>query len=423
MNALIRSGAYDKNVEKIEGFNRLKHVVESYPIDFVREACGVEFEQLNELIKYIAESKALGIIHGMGLTQHIAGSENVHALLNLMILKNAQLLSLRGEINVQGVGDMGCLPDRLPTGPLTIMPMLEEKWNVKLPFGKGKTIVEAFLFSPPKAVFISGMNAAQSLPNLNVVHKNLREMFVVVLDHYFNLTAKFADVVLPTPPLFERTGTITNGERRVRFVRRVTNPQGLSKPEWLIFKELSTLFKCQQHFNYSREIEITKEIVDVIPAYSQIDVNGLYRGQDAWPEKRMLFKRFMPEHFEGVEDLRSEKYPLILTSFRSQHHFLTGEMTNRSKSLTRFKEGPFCYMSPLDAERLGIATDDEVEVSSLVGCIRCKARVDANIPKGIVGMHFHFEELLINKLFPTQFDEKTFTPNYKMTAVNVKKLG
>jgi formate dehydrogenase major subunit len=422
MNVLIRSGAYDRSVEKVEGFDRLKRVVEPYSIDFVREACRVELEQLNEFIEHIARSERLGIIHGMGLTQHIAGSENVHALFNLMILKNAQLLSLRGEINVQGVGDMGCLPDRLPTGPLATAPVLEKKWGVKLPFGKGRTIVEAFLFSPPKAVFISGMNAAQSLPNLNVVHKNLREMFVVVLDHYFNLTTKFADVVLPTPLLFERTGTITNGERRVRFVRRVTSPLGLSKPEWLIFKELSRFFKCEEHFDYEREIEITREIVNVVPAYSQIDVKRQYEGEDAWPEKRMLFKRFMPEHFEGVEDIRSAKYPFILTSFRSQHHFLTGEMTNRSKSLMRFEEGPFCYLSSFDAEKLRIASDDEVEVSSLVGSVCCKAKVDPNIPKGIVGMHFHFEELLINKLFPTQFDEKTFTPNYKMTAVNIRKI-
>ncbi len=221
MNALIHQGAYDKAAESVEGFQRLARVVEPYSIDFVQQICGVELEQLNQLIETIADSKALGIIHGMGLTQHVTGSENVHALLNLMILKNAQLLSLRGEINVQGVGDMGCLPDRLPTGPLVTAVELGQKWQVKLPFGKGKTIVEAFLISPPKAVFISGMNSAMSLPNLNVVHKNLRNMFVVVMDHYFNLTCTFADVILPTPLLFERNGTITNGERRLRPVRKV----------------------------------------------------------------------------------------------------------------------------------------------------------------------------------------------------------
>jgi len=422
MNALIHQGAYDESVETVEGFDRLRHVVELYSIDFVRHTCGVDLEQLSQLIEHIANAKSLGIIHGMGLTQHATGSENVHALLNLMILKSAQLLSLRGEINVQGVGDMGCLPDRLPTGPLATAPRLEEKWKTELPIGKGKTIVEAFLISPPKAVFISGMNAAQSLPNLSVVHKNMKDMFVVVLDHYFNLTSTFADVVLPTPLLFERNGTITNGERRVRLVRKVVDAPGNCKPEWEILKELSRFFQSEKHFNYNEASEITREIVDVVPSYSQIDVTSIYRGADGWPEKRMLFRRFMPEHFEGVEDIRSDRYPLILTSFRSQHHFLTGEMTNKSKTLMNFREGPFCYMSKMDTQRLGISTGDEVEVSSSVGNITCKAQIDESIPPGIVGMHFHFEQLLVNKLFPTQFDEKTFTPNYKMVAVSVRKL-
>jgi predicted molibdopterin-dependent oxidoreductase YjgC len=421
MNALIHQDAYDRAAESVEGFRRLAYVVEPYSIDFVQQACGVELEPLNQVIEHIAESKALGIIHGMGLTQHVTGSENVHALLNLMILKNAQLLSLRGEINVQGVGDMGCLPDRLPTGPLVTAVQLGQKWSVKLPFSKGKTIVEAFLISPPKAAFISGMNSALSLPNLNVVHKNMRNMFVVVLDNYFNLTCTFADVVLPTPLLFERDGTITNGERRLRPVRKVVEACGQCRPEWQIFRGLSKLFKCQQHFIYAEPIEITREIVSVVPAYAKIDVESVYAGSDAWPEKRMAFKRFMPEHFEGVEDIRSDKYPLILTSFRSMHHFLTGEMTNNSKTLMSFKEGPFCYLSLKDAQRIGIAPGDTVEVSSSVGSLTCKAQVDESIPKGRVGMHFHFEQLQVNKLFPTQFDEKTFTPNYKMTAVNVKK--
>jgi formate dehydrogenase major subunit len=98
-------------------------------------------------------------------------------------------------------------------------------------------------------------------------------------------------------------------------------------------------------------------------------------------------------------------------------------MTNKAKMLMSFKEGPFCYLSVLDAERLGVSNDDVVEVSSSVGSLRCRARVDEGIPKGRVGMHFHFEELLVNKLFPTQFDEKTFTPNYKMTAVSVRRLS
>jgi predicted molibdopterin-dependent oxidoreductase YjgC len=283
--------------------------------------------------------------------------------------------------------------------------------------------VEAFLISPTKAAFISGMNAAQSLPNLNVVHRNMRDMFIVVLDHFSNLTTKFADVVLPTPLLFEREGTITNGERRLRPARKVVESCGDCKPEWQIFKELSAYFGCRESFSYDEPVDITGEIVDIVPAYQTVDVSSVYAGNDAWPEKRMHFRRFVPEHFEGVEDIRSDKYPFILTSFRSSHHFLTGEMTNLSKTLMSFQEGPYCYMSRFDAERLGIASGGLVEVSSSVGSLRCEARIDETIPKGRVGMHFHFEQLLVNKLFPTQFDEKTFTPNYKMTSVGIRKVS
>jgi predicted molibdopterin-dependent oxidoreductase YjgC len=422
IRALLQRGAYDKSAEAVEGFERLRKTVDFYNVDFVRYTCGIDPEPLNQLIEYIADAKSLGIIHGMGLTQHVTGSENVHTLLNLMILKNAQLLSQRGEINVQGVGDIGCLPDRLPTGPLATASQLEAKWNSKVPMGKGKTIVEAFLISPTKAAFISGMNAAQSLPNLNVVHRNMCDMFIVVLDHFSNLTTKFADVVLPTPLLFERNGTITNGERRMRLVRKAVESCGDCKPEWQIFKELSNYFDCQQHFPYEEPSDITKEIVSVVPAYRAVDFSSVYEGNDAWPEKRMHFRRFVPEHFEGVEDIRSDKYPFILTSFRSMHHFLTGEMTNLSKMLMGFQEGPYCYMSRMDADRLGVANGELVEVSSSVGSIQCEARIDETIPKGRVGMHFHFEQLLVNKLFPTQFDEKTFTPNYKMTSVGIRKL-
>jgi formate dehydrogenase major subunit len=422
MNALIHRNAYDKSAETVEGFERLRNVVELYTIDFVRQACGIDLENLAQLIDHIAEAKALGIIHGMGLTQHVTGSENVHALLDLMILKNAQLLSLRGEVNVQGVGDMGCLPDRLPTGPLVTASILESKWNAKVPVGKGKSIVEAFLISPPRAAFVSGMNVAQSLPNLTVVHRNLEEMFVVVMDHYHNLTTRLADVVLPTPLLFEREGTVTNGERRVRYVRKVRKSCGKCKPEWQIFSELSHYFGCSDHFNYETAASITEEIVNTVPSYNEVSVADVYGGADAWPDKRWVFRRFMPEHFLGVEDVRSDKYPLILTSFRSMHHFLTGEMTNKSKTLMQFREGPYCYLSAFDGKRLDISDGDTVEVQSNAGSLECEARLDEEIPAGRVGMHFHFEKLLVNMLFPTQFDEKTFTPNYKMVAVSVRRV-
>jgi len=422
MNILINDKSYNRNAEVLEGFSRLQEIVKKYTPKLVSELCGITEEQLNELTAIIKNSKSFAVFHGMGLTQHVNAIENVHSLLNLIILKNGKLLSSRGEINVQGVGDMGCAPDILPVDSFISFDKLEKLWRCEIPKEKGKNIIEAFLVSPVKAAFISGFNPAQSLPNLTEVHKNLKNIFLVCLDSYSNLTSEFANVILPTPVLIERTGTITNGERRVRFVRKVTEPLGNSKPDWLIFKELSRLFWQENHFDFNSEKQIFEEIVKTIPTYFGINVDTVYDGKDAWADKQIKFTRFNPEEFEGTEDVRSEKYPFLLTTFRSQYHFLTGEATSKSKTLGKSTDGPYCYLNAEDAKQLKIKNGNKIRILSHVRSVIAEARIDERIPKGIVAMHFHFENLLVNKLFPTQFDEETFTPNYKMVAVRIEKI-
>jgi predicted molibdopterin-dependent oxidoreductase YjgC len=422
MNLLIEDKSYDSKAESLEGFSRLSEIAKKYTPELVCKLCGIAEEQLIELVAIIKNSKSFGAFHGMGLTQHVNAIENVHSLLNLVILKNGKLLSSRGEINVQGVGDMGCAPDVLPIDSFIGFDRLEKQWQCEISKEKGKNVIEAFLISPVKAAFISGFNPAQSLPNLAEVHKNLKKIFLVCLDSYSNLTSEFANVILPTPILIERTGTITNGERRVRLVRKVIEPLGSSKPDWLIFKELSKLFGQENHFNYDSEKQIFAEIVKIIPAYSGMEVDSVYSGNDAWADKKIKFYRFNPEEFEGTEDVRSEKYPFILTTFRSQYHFLTGEATSKSKTLGKYRDGPYCYLNAEDAKQLKIKDGNKIRIISHVNIVIAEAKIDERIPKGIVAMHFHFDNLLVNKLFPTQFDEETFTPNYKMIAVRVEKV-
>lgn len=418
MRFLIETESYDKSAEKVEGFKQLVDLVESFTVEVVCSLCKIRKGEFLDLATSIANSKAFGAIHGMGLTQHVNSIENIHSLLNLVLLKNGKLLSSRGEVNVQGVGDMGCTPEALPLGGMVKLQKLRRLWGKKIPMWKGKSLVEALLISPVKAMLVSGFNPAQSMPNLKVVHKNLERIFLVQMDSYFNLTSKFADVILPTPILLERTGTVTTGERRIRFVRKVL--QSLGKPEWVIVKELSKVFGCGRYFDYKSELEIFKEISEVIPAYSKVDVDFVYGGNDCWADKEIKFKRFIPEDFEGVEEIRSDKYPFVLTTFRSKYQFLTGEMTSKSKILMRFYED-CCYINKKDAEKLKLKDGDKVKITSSTGSLVVKVRIDKRIPPGVVGMHFHSKRLLVNKLFPTQFDEETMTPNFKLVAVNIRK--
>jgi formate dehydrogenase major subunit len=417
MKFLIEKNEYLKECEKIEGFDQLKKVVEKYNKEFVCEICKLSEKDFLNLCSTIAESKRFGALHGMGLTQHVNAVENVHSLLNLLLLKNGKLLSCRGEINVQGASDMGCSPISLPADGITSTQKLEKIWGRKLSKAKGKTLIEAFLISPVKAAFVSAFNPAQSLPNLNVVHKNLRKMFVVQMESYFNLTSKFADVILPTPILLERIGTATTGERRIRLVNRVVKPIG--KPEWLIMKELSKFFKSEKFFPYQNELEIFGEITEIIPDY-RVDADFIYKGNDGWASKEIKFKKFIPEEFEGVEEVKSEKYPFILTTFRSPYQFLTGEMSKKSKTLSKFEE-EFCFINSKDAKKLKLKNGEKVKIASSVGRLIARIKIDNRFPSGIVGMNFHSKNLLVNKLFPTRFDEETMTPNFKLVAVKIEK--
>lgn len=421
-NYLIQNNFYTKKAKKYEGFKRFAEIVKNYDLKKVCEICKINKKDFEEAAQLIANSKKFGVFHGMGFTQHINGIENVHSLLNLVLLKDGYLLTLRGEVNVQGVGDLGFIPNALPTGSLDTLPELEKFWKCKLPREKGKTLVEALLLDPVKAAFIIAFNPAQSLPNLNKVHKNLKRMFVVQIDSYFNLTSKFADVILPSPILIERNGTITNGERRVRFVRKVRKPIGESKSEWKIFKEFSKFFGKEKFFNYKNEKEIFKEIVKVVKPYRNLKPGKIYKGRDQFADKRIRFRRFYPERFEGTSEMRSKKYPFILTTFRSRFQFITNEMTSLSSSLKVLDEGACIYINEKDAKKLKVKDGKIVKIISSVGSLKAKVRTCRFLPEGLVASRFHYENLLINKLFPSKFDEETFTPNYKAVAVRIEKV-
>jgi formate dehydrogenase major subunit len=421
MNFLIENKSYGENAEEIENFEELAELVKNYEPEKVCEICNISLEEFENFARAIEKSKRFGAMHGMGITQHVNAIENVHSLLNLVLLKNGKLLSFRGEVNVQGAGDMAGSPDILPLDGMINFDRLEKLWGKKVTFKKGKNLVEAFLISPVKACFVSGFNPAQSLPNLNQVHENLKKMFLIQLDSYFNLTSKFAKVILPTPLLIERNGTITNGERRVRLVKKVREPLGEAKQEWQIFKELSKYFGLEKFFSYKDEKDILKEIVEVIPAYMSIDLDFLLQGNDAWADKGIKFKKFIPENFEGLEDVRSKKYPFILTTFRSPYRFLTDEATSKSKTLRKF-DVDFCYINKKDAKRLKIKNGDWVEIFNSNGKIKARVKISEIVPEGIVAMHFHSEKILVNKLFPTQFDEESFQLNFKTVAVQIKKV-
>jgi len=399
INKLISLRAYRSDIEKIEGFSELKKSVRCYSYKRIKKYARFSLDKFDRLVGLIAHSKSFGVMHGMGITQELRGRESVFLLLNLLILKGGKLLSSRGEINVQGASDIASIP-----------------FPNQL---KRKNIVEALLISPVKAIFISSFNPAQSLPDLDRVHRNLRKMFVVQCESHFNLTSEFADVILPTPTLLERTGTITNGERRIRLVNKVIDPLGESKPEWLISRELAKIFGIQ--IGYENEKEIFEELVKEVPAYKDLVPDSIYRGNDAFGEKGIRFRKFHPVNLKPLRRTISKNYPFTLTTFRSPFHFLTDEMTSKSETLNQFSDNPCCYLNKKDAKKLRIKNGDRIRITSRVASLVTQAKMNREIPEGMVGMYFHSKDLLVNRLFPSRFDKVTFVPHYKTVAVNVGK--
>ena len=422
-NYIISNSLYDKDVESVENFSVLKKVVKSYTPEVVEKICGIDRQKFAEIAEVVGNSECLGVFHGMGLTQHINALKNVLALLNLVVLKKGKVLSLRGEVNVQGVGDIGFVPERLPTGGFETVGELERLWTTEIPLEKGKNIVEALLISPVKACIVTHFNPAQSMPALDRVHKNLEKMFLVVLESYNSLTAEFADVVIPTPALFEREGTITNGERMIRKVNMVVSPPKESIEEYVFARMLAKMFGKEELLSFSSPLEIFREICAVVPDYRNVSPELVYSGRDAFARKEIRYVRFMPVKFEGKDRMRSKNYPFILTTFRSRFQFLTSEMTCCSETLKKLDEGPVLFMNSEDAKELGVRDGDVVRVISEESSIEIRIKTTNLMPRKTVATRFHYKEVLINKLFPPKFDRETHTPAYKCVAVRIEKVG
>jgi len=298
---------------------------------------------------------------------------------------------------------------------------LKKIWGSNLPTERGMNLIEAIGFGNAKVAIVNNFNPAHSMPDLNRIHKNLKKMYLVQFDSYFNLTSNFAKLILPSPLLIEREGTITTGERRVRLVKKVRNPPGEALEEWKVFSRLARMFDVKG-FEYKSVFEIFEEAVRIVKAYNNIDAKRVYSGEDFFADKKIRFYRLNPEKFAGFESTKSKNYPFLLFTFRSKFHFLTNEATGKSETLNKAKEsGPFFYLNEEDAKTLKIKNYDEIVVKSKVGSVKGYAFISKRILKGYVGAHFHFESLLVNKLFPLEFDPQAFTPNFKCVAVKIIK--
>ncbi len=449
MNVIISENLCDlEYIEKhTEGFETLKENILRFTPQMAAEICGIDVELLKEAARLYASADKSAIYYAMGITQFKTGTSGVMSVSNLAMItgnlgkEGAGINPLRGQNNVQGACDMGCLPEYYPgylyTDDNKGIERFEKLWNMELSHKRGLTvphILKGLHNKEIKFMYIFGENPIVSDPDTNHVKECFENAeFVVCQDIFFNETCEYADVVLPAAAFAEKNGTFTNTERRVQRVRAALPLKGQCKPDWLIFSEL---MERLGHKGFESEEAIFNEIRQAIPNYAGITYERIENQGIQWPCKSLddPGTKFMHkdgpvrgkgilayQNYEEAAEVTSEEYPFILTTGRNLYHYHTRTMTGRVNGLDEISNESYVEIHPNRAEELGIKDGDKVLVSSRRGTVETFAKVTDKILEEVVFMTFHFAQGNCNVLTNTALDPECEISELKVCAVNVKK--
>ncbi len=438
--------------ERVDGIDQLKEFIKDYSPERVAPLTDVPVELIREAARVYATSSRSLILYGLGVAEHKGGTFGVMALANLVLStghvgrQGTGINPLRGQNNVQGACDMGTLPYSLPgyqhTDDAEALRRYAKLWGVKtLPTTAGllePEMYEKAIEGSFKALYCIGYDPAQTQGNIGLVHKALSALDLLVYqDLFLTKTAEFAHVVLPSACFYEKDGTFTSGERRVRRVRKVVEPYGEALADWEIVVRLSKAMGYDM--DYMHPSEIMEEIAFLAPPYRGIsyetldeNINGqiwpcLKKGDAGTP---LLYETTFPrgkaslvpvEFIMPEEDVDAD-YPFALITGRRLEHYNNGSMTRRADAFSELSPCELVEICEEDARAIGIRDGDKVRVVSRRGEVVARAWVTDRSKKGTVFMSFHFENALTNMVTSHGLDVKTLTPEYKICAVKIERL-
>jgi formate dehydrogenase alpha subunit len=474
MHVILKEGLEDKAFigGRTEGFDDFKKSLKKFTPAYGEKTTGVPAKDIVKAARIYAEADRAGVYYAMGITQHSMGTNNVHALGNLVMLtgnigkESCGVNPLRGQNNVQGACDMGCSPNVLPgyqsVTDLTVRQKFEESWGMTIPDKVGLTateMTEAMYKGDLKALYVMGENPALSDPNINHSVEAFKKLdLLIVQDIFMSETAELADVVLPAASFAEKEGTFTNTERRVQRVRKAVPPPGQAKDDLTIINEIASRMGGHKHisdavadlgFKVKSEQnndggQITPEDAFLEaqllwPAMRGMTYQRLKNGGLQWPcptrshpGTPYLFKESFTRGSEGkalftaIPDVKSKElpdkeYPFVLTTGRILFHYHTGTMTRRSKGLEAVAPEPFIELNPADAKKNGFSDAEMVKVSSRRGNISLKVKVTERVPPKVVFIPFHYKEAAANILTNDALDPVCKIPEAKVCAVKIEK--
>jgi len=416
----------------------------------MQEICGIEAATIRTVARAFASAGRSMIFWGMGVSQHVHGTDNARCLIALAMVTGqvgrpgTGLHPLRGQNNVQGASDAGLIPmvypDYQAVGAADIRARFEDMWGTTLDAAAGLTVVEimdAVHAGKIKGIYVMGENPAMSDPNAGHARAGLARLeHLVVQDIFLTETAFHADVVLPASAWPEKDGTVTNSNRQVQLGRRAIDPPGDARQDWWIVQQLARRMGLE--WNYQGPAEVFAEMKTVMASLDNITWERLDREHAVTypcpapdqPGHAIVFgdgfptasgrAKLVPAGLVAPDEQPDADYPMILTTGRRLEHWHTGAMTRRAAVLDAIEPEAIACLAAGDLDRLGVAPGDTVRVSTRRGAIELRTRADRAVPEGMVFIPFCYAEAAANLLTNPALDPVGKIPEFKFCAARVE---
>ncbi|WP_300301768.1 formate dehydrogenase subunit alpha [Ferrovibrio sp.] len=428
----------------VDGFPDLEQAVKDATPEAMTPLCGIAPDIIRAVARLYATSKASLIFWGMGISQHVHGTDNARCLIALSLITGqvgrpgTGLHPLRGQNNVQGASDAGLIPMVLPdyqsVEDATRRQAFEAMWGTTIDPKRGLTVVEimnAVLKGEIRGMYIMGENPAMSDPDVAHAREALARLdHLVVQDIFLTETAFHADVVLPASAFAEKTGSFTNTDRRVQLGRAALALPGEARQDWQLVQAIAQ--RMGLDWQYVHPKEVYAEMASLMPSLAGITWERLEaEGAVTYPHgQEIIFgdgfptgsgrARIVPTKVSPPAELPDAEYPMVLTTGRLLEHWHTGAMTRRAAQLDALEPEATASLHPRDLAKLGVPPGGRIRVSTRRGAITLKARADRDVAEGLVFIPFAFAEAAANLLTNPQLDPFGKIPEFKFCAARVE---
>jgi formate dehydrogenase major subunit len=455
LHVIVEEGLVDRKFveDRTSGYQELAENVKKFSPEAMAPICGIDPQTLREVARLYATSKGSMILWGMGISQHVHGTDNARCLIALALSTGqigkpgSGLHPLRGQNNVQGASDSGLIPmfypDYQSVRTSEARERFERLWKTSLDPDAGLTVVETLNAAKKhevRAMYVMGENPAMSDPDVDHAREALAALdHLVVQDIFLTETAYLADVVLAATAWPEKVGTVTNTDRMVQLGRKAIEPPGEAKEDFWLLNELGRRIGLDWHYTHPRDVfnemrqcmdsiagitwdRLERESSVTYPCVKEGDPGDPVVFIDKFPTKTGRAK-FVPADLISAAERPDAEYPMVLITGRQLEHWHTGSMTRRASNLDYLEPEPVASIHPLDLEGLGAAAGGVVTIASRRGSITLYARADEGMPRGAVFVPFCYYEAAANRLTNPVLDPFGKIPEFKYCAIKVTTGG